>query len=51
MVEVGSLYLDAQFVRHDPLRLAYAVMKTAARLAPRQQVLRYYDELMLRQEE
>ena len=42
---------DAHFVRHDPLRLAYAVMKTAARLAPRQQVLRYYDELMLRQEE
>ena len=26
---------DAHFVRHDPLRLAYAVMKTAARLAPR----------------
>ena len=35
---------------HDPLRLAYAVMKTAARLTPRQKVLQYYDELMLRQE-
>ena len=32
------------------LRLAYAVMKTAARLTPRQKVLQYYDELMLRQE-
>lgn len=41
---------DARFVRHDPLRLAYAVMKTAARLTPRQKVLQYYDELMLRQE-
>ncbi len=42
---------DANFVRHDPLRLAYAVMKTAARVAPRPKLLNYYDELMLRQEE
>ena len=44
------LSLDPNLVRHDPLRLAFAVMKTAARRAPRQGVLGEYDELMLRQE-
>lgn len=44
------LSLDPNLVRHDPLRLAFAVMKTAARRAPRPGALGDYDELMLRQE-
>lgn len=38
---------DAELVRHDPLRLAHAIMKTAMEEAPREGVLQEYDRLML----
>lgn len=37
-------------IRHDPLRLAFCVMKTCAKLRPRDSYMRAYDELLLKQD-
>lgn len=48
----GSALLghDGKFVRHDPLRLAYFVMKTLNEIAPRDGILGAYDQHLLKQE-
>ena len=44
------LAYDGKFVRHDPLRLAYFVMKTLNEIAPRDAFLGAYDRHLLKQE-
>lgn len=51
LVGESVLSRDANYARHDPLRLAYAIMKTANNLAPREAGLRIYDEMLLKQDE
>lgn len=51
LVGESILARDANLARHDPLRLAYAVMKTANELAPRENNLRVHDKLLLEQDE
>lgn len=47
----GSLLAyDGKYVRHDPLRLAYFIMKTLNEIAPRDAFLGAYDRHLLKQE-
>ena len=48
----GSALLshDSKFVRHDPLRLSYFIMKTLNEIAPREAFLGTYDRYLLKQE-
>lgn len=41
---------DSKYVRHDPLRLAYYIMKTLNEIAPRDDFLGAYDRELLKQE-
>lgn len=44
------LAYDGKFIRHDPLRLAYFIMKTLNEIAPRDAFLGAYDRHLLKQE-
>ena len=50
LVLADMLSRNGKLARHDPLRLAYCIMKTAAKIRPRKNLLKIYDDILLKRD-